>query len=111
MRRTFFQTRIFSKKLDSRGGDALLRRIEEEILKNPAAGATVAGTGGVRKLRIADPARGKGKRGGYRVLFLDLPGRHETFPIAFHGKDEADDLSSEGQRSIAQMVAAIKAEG
>jgi len=39
-----------------------------------------------------------------------LPGRHETFPIAFYVKDEADDLSSEGRRLIAQLVAAIKAE-
>jgi hypothetical protein len=111
MHRIFFQTRIFSKNLDRRGGDALLRRIEEEILKNPEVGATVAGTGGVRKLRIEDPARGKGKRGGFRVLYLDLPGRQETFLITFYGKDEADDLSSEGKRLIAQLVAAIKAEG
>ena len=91
MLRVFFQTQIFSKKLDSRGGDALLRRIEEEILKNPEAGATVAGTGGVRKLRIEDPQRGKGKRGGYRVLYLDLPDCEETFLITFYGKAEADD--------------------
>jgi mRNA-degrading endonuclease RelE of RelBE toxin-antitoxin system len=111
MHRIFFQTQIFSKKLDVRGGDALLRRIEEEILKNPEAGATVAGTGGVRKLRIEDPSRGKGKRGGYRVLYLDLPDARETFLITFYGKDEADDLSSEGKRLVAQIVAAIKAEG
>ena|ERR1035437_5153615 len=110
MLRTFFQTRIFSKKLDSRGGDALLRLIEEEVLKNPEAGATVAGTGGVRKLRIVDSERGKGKRGGYRVLYLDLPDRQETFLITFYGKDEADDLSTAGKKVIAQIVAAIKAE-
>ena len=110
MLRTFFQTRIFSKKLDSRGGDALLRLIEEEVLKNPEAGATVAGTGWVRKLRIVDSERGKGKRGGYRVLYLDLPDRQETFLITFYGKDEADDLSTAGKKVIAQIVAAIKAE-
>lgn len=110
MRRIFFQTHIFSKKLDARGGDQLLRRIEEEILKNPEAGATVAGTGGVRKLRIEDPSRQKGKRGGYRVLYLDLPDCEETFLITFYGKDEADDLSTEGKRLIHQIVTAIKAE-
>lgn len=110
MVRIFFQTQIFSKKIDSRGGDALLRRIEEEILRNPEAGATVAGTGGVRKLRIEDPQRGKGKRGGYRVLYLDLPDCRETFLITLYGKDEADDLSSEAKKLISQIVAAIKAE-
>jgi len=110
MRRIFFQTRIFSKKLDSRGGDHLLIRIEEEILKNQEVGAIVAGTGGVRKLRIEDPDRQKGKRGGYRVLYLDLPDCQETFLITFYGKDEADDLTSKGKALIAQIVAAIKAE-
>jgi mRNA-degrading endonuclease RelE of RelBE toxin-antitoxin system len=110
MERTFFQTQIFSKKLDGRGGDYFLRAIEDEILKNPEAGDTVAGTGGVRKLRVGDPARGKGKRGGYRVLYLDLPDCAQTFLITFYGKDEADDLSSDGKKLIAGLVASIKAE-
>ncbi len=110
MRRIFFQTQTFSKKLDSRGGQALLLRIEEEILKNPEAGATIAGTGGVRKLRIEDHERQKGKRGGFRVLYLDLPECQETFLITFYGKDEADDLSPEGKKTVARLVAAIKAE-
>ena len=110
MRRIFFQTRLFSKKLDARGGDDLLQSIEAEILKNTEVGDIVAGTGGVRKLRVEDPARQKGKRGGFRVLYLDLPDHEETFLITFYGKDEADDLSSEGKKLVAQIVAAIKAE-
>lgn len=110
MRRIFYQTHIFSRKLDSRGGSALLLRIEEEILKNPETGVLVAGTGGVRKLRIEDAERKKGKRGGFRVLYLDLPDCQETFLITFYGKDEADDLSAQGKKAISQMVTAIKAE-
>ncbi len=109
MRRIFFQTQLFSRKLDSRGGHDLLLRIEEEILKNPEAGAVIAGTGGVRKLRIEDVERKKGKRGGFRVLYLDLPDCQETYLITFYGKDEADDLSPEGKKLISQIVAAIKA--
>ena len=101
---------MFSKKLDARGNDALLQRIEAEILKNPEAGAIVPGTGGVRKLRVEDPARHKGKRGGFRVLYLDLPDCEETFLIVFYGKDEADDLSPDGKKLVAQIVASIKAE-
>lgn len=111
MRRIFYQTHIFSKKIDSRGGSKLLLRIEEEILKNPEVGVTVAGTGGVRKLRIEDPERNKGKRGGYRVMYLDLPDCQETYLITFYGKDEADDLSVEGKKIISHIVAAIRAEG
>ena len=45
------------------------------------------------------------------MLYLDLPDCEETFLITFYGKAEADDLSSEGKKLIAQIVAAIKAEG
>lgn len=110
MRRVFFQTQLFSKKLDSRGGDALLLKIEEAVLRNPEDGATISGTGGVRKLRIEDPERRKGKRGGFRVLYLDLADCQETFLITFYGKDEADDISAEGKRLIKEIVTAIKAE-
>ena len=96
MRRIFYQTHIFSKKLDSRGGPALLLRIEEEILKNPEVGATVAGTGGVRKLRKEDPDRKKGKT--------------RWMLGTFYGKDEADDFSAEAKKLISQIVVAIKAE-
>jgi hypothetical protein len=109
MRRLFFQTHLFSRKIDSRGGPGLLLRIEEEILKNPEAGAVVAGTGGVRKMRIEDLERKKGKRGGYRVLYLDLADCQETYLITFYGKDEADNLSAEGKKLVSQIVAAIKA--
>jgi len=104
----FFQTHIFSKKIDSRGGQSLLLRIEEEILKNPEAGAVIAGTGGVRKLRIEDVERNKGKRGGFRILYLDLPDCQETYLITFYGKDEADDLSPQGKKLMSQIVASIK---
>jgi hypothetical protein len=36
---------------------------------NPEAGALIRGTGGLRKLRFADERRGKGKRGGLRVIY------------------------------------------
>lgn len=44
------------------------------------------------------------------MLYLDLPDCQEVFLITFYGKDEADDLSNEGKKLIAQIVAAIKTE-
>ena len=110
MRRVFFQTHVFSKKIDQRGGPPLLLRIEDLILQNPTCGDVISGTGGVRKLRVEDPARQKGKRGGYRVLYLDLPGTEETYLITFYGKDEGDDLSADGKKLIADLVRLIKSE-
>ena len=108
MKRTFVQSGIFEKRLRERGGDELLRAIEAAVLDNPEAGDIVQGTGGVRKLRVADPARGKGKRGGFRVLFLDLPRTARTFLLYFYGKDEAEDLTADNKRAIAAVVKQIK---
>lgn len=111
MRRVFRQTPIFSEKLDAVGGDSLLRSIEDEILQNSEAGVTVAGTGGVRKLRASDPSRRKGKRGGLRILYLDLPDRERTYFLYLYGKDEAEDITADEKKMFRILVDRIKGEG
>lgn len=41
--------------------------LQKWLMANPEGGAVVPGSGGVRKLRWA--ATGRGKRGGYRVIY------------------------------------------
>jgi len=45
------------------------RNLQNFLLLTPKAGDVIAGTGGLRKLRFGDPKRGKGKRGGLRVIY------------------------------------------
>jgi hypothetical protein len=107
MKRVFIQTPVFSARLDERGGDSLLRAIEDELLKNPDAGDLVGGTGGVRKVRISDPERGKGKRRGFRVIHLNIPRRQHSLLITFYGKDEAEDLTRADREAIRALVRRI----
>ncbi|PIU00113.1 MAG: hypothetical protein COT74_07110 [Bdellovibrionales bacterium CG10_big_fil_rev_8_21_14_0_10_45_34] len=109
MRRLFVQSTGFYRILNHRpDGEEILRRIEWEILNNPEVGDLVQSTGGVRKMRIADHSRGKGKRGGMRVLYLDLPDRNHTHLIWIYSKDDADDLSPSGKKMIRLLVEKIK---
>jgi len=108
MIRTFLETPIFTEKLHAVGGDDLLRSIEDAILANPEAGATIAGTSGIRKLRAPDPSRGKGKRGGLRILYLDLPDRERTYLLYLYGKDEAEDLTADEKKTFKNLVMQIK---
>lgn len=48
--------------LDDEGFGAL----QGELMRNPAAGEVIEGTGGLRKMRYADKRRGKGKHSGPR---------------------------------------------
>ena len=43
--------------------------LQLELMANPKAGAVIEGTDGLRKLRQADPRRGKGKRGDLRIIY------------------------------------------
>jgi mRNA-degrading endonuclease RelE of RelBE toxin-antitoxin system len=65
---------------DLRLGDDDLRALEDEIARNPTRAPVVAGGGGARKIRRPDPVSGKGKSGGYRVLYAVLPdyGRYSS---------------------------------
>jgi len=107
MRRTFVETTSFVKRVDQEGLDAL-RQIQSELLKNPESGRVISGTGGLRKLRITDAGRRKGKRGGFRVIYLDLPKVELTYLLALYSKDEKDDISNEEKKVLRALVKQLK---
>jgi len=109
MRRTFVETGSFQREVDKEG-PGTLRLIQAELLKNPEAGRVLQGTGGLRKVRIADPSRDKGKRGGYRVIYLDLARVERTYLLALYDKDEKDDISPDEKRVLRALVAELKRE-
>lgn len=52
------------------------------------------GTGGLRKLRFEDKRRGKGKRGGLRVIYYYQTNAGEFLLFSIYDKDEVIDLTS-----------------
>ena len=49
--------------------DENFRDLQNALMENPEAGDVIEGTGSLRKIRHADQKRGKGKRGGLRVIY------------------------------------------
>ncbi|MFZ4403253.1 MAG: type II toxin-antitoxin system RelE/ParE family toxin [Pseudobdellovibrionaceae bacterium] len=90
--------------------DAKARQIENDILNNSEVGDIVSGTGGVRKFRMADESRGKGKRGGIRVLFLDLPHVQKTHLLFLLKKGESEDITADEKKAIRDLVVILKKE-
>lgn len=76
------------------------------MLKNPAAGEVIEGTGGLRKLRHADPRRGKGKRGGLRVINYWWDGGEQFWPFTLYDKDEMENLSTDQKKTLKAMLKA-----
>jgi hypothetical protein len=91
-------------------GELLAKRIEDEILKNPEAGDLIQGTGGLRKIRVADLARNKGKRGGLRIFYLDLLDVGRTHLVFLLRKGEADNISASEKSMLKELVNKIKGE-
>ena len=69
---TFVETTVFTKRISALGLEEPLRGLQLELLENPEAGDVEPATAGLRKIRLGDPSRGKGKRGGARVHYLWL---------------------------------------
>ena len=84
--------------------------LEQTILADPEAGDLVPGTGGLRKIRAAQRSVARGKRGGVRVYYLDLPGHEVTHLLAIFGKREKSDLSVKERREVAALVTLLKKE-
>ena len=89
----------------------MLANIQEDLLKNPDRGDLVAGLGGIRKERISDPSRGKGKRGGFRYMFLYLERRSHFHLLFLFAKNEQEDLDAKQRAILRGLVAQIKNEG
>ena len=66
---TFFETPAFTRHLSSYVNDDEYRALQYALMENPTMGEMIQGTGGFRELRWRDPRRGKGKRGGLRIIY------------------------------------------
>ncbi len=63
-------------------------------MTSPEKNDVIEGTGGLRKLRQPDPRRGKGKRGGLRVIYFWWEAGRQFWLYTLYNKDEMDDLSN-----------------
>ncbi|AEG70749.1 hypothetical protein [Ralstonia solanacearum] len=78
--------------------------LQQELLAQPDAGDVIKGTGGLRKLRFSDKRRGKGKRGGLRVIYYHWDGSSQFWMFVVYDKDEAADLSSDERKVLARLL-------
>lgn len=110
MQRTFIEVPMFTKKWKYLGlTDEDLRNLENILLENPKSGDVIQGTGGLRKIRI--PIEGKGKRGGGRVIYVDIELKECIYFINVYTKNEKDDLTDDERKAFKVMVNILKWEG
>ncbi|WP_159912368.1 type II toxin-antitoxin system RelE/ParE family toxin [Pantoea sp. 18069] len=86
--------------------DENFRALQQSLMKNPEAGDVIEGTRGLRKVRHADPRRGKGKRGGLRVIYYWWDGKNQFWLFTLYDKDEMDNLSPKQKAALKLMLKA-----
>jgi len=90
------------------GGGKREDRCELESTSAPFAKGKAQRDAAPGKARSSNPARGKGKRGGYRYMYLHLEHRGHIHLLYLLDKDEQEDLASEQRKEIRRMVAELK---
>jgi hypothetical protein len=81
---------------------------QRELSRHPDQGDLLEGCGGVRKVRLA--ARGKGKSGGARVIYLYLRHRERIYLLYLFTKGDAANLSADGKKTMRELAQQIRRE-
>jgi hypothetical protein len=104
MNLVFLETPLFTRLLGDYLGDESYRELQRALMENPELGDVMSGTGGFRKARWNDARRGKGKRGGLRIIYYYLTADHQIWFFTLYDKDEAADLNAEEKKALKKAI-------
>lgn len=99
---TFIETRLFTRLIDDYLSEGEYRELQMALIRNPRAGDIVPGSGGVRKLRWR--AAGRGKRGGYRVIYFSRVAQGVIWMLTIYPKNVAENIPAHVLREIRKEV-------
>ncbi len=104
MQAVFLELPAFERHRANYLDDENFRHLQVELLSNPECGNVISGTGGLRKMRFGDIRRGKGKRGGLRVVYFWWNQGRQFWLFAIYDKDEMEDLSADDRKHLKGML-------
>ena len=85
------ETPVFTRQVDAALSEEAFLTLQWTLLVAPDAGDVIPGSGGLRKLRVALP--GRGKRGGARLIYYWDKPRDQLFLLFPYPKNERADLT------------------
>jgi hypothetical protein len=100
----FIEAPAFTRHLPDYLNDDDYRKLQARLGANPGLGDLMPGTGGFRKARWGDVRRGKGRRGGLRIIYYHFRSDHQIWLMTLYDKDEASDLTASEKRALKAAI-------
>lgn len=102
----FIESKIFEKLREKYFDAEGYKAFQSFLLKEPGIGDTMQGTGGLKKVRWS--SKGKGKRGGVRIIYLYLVDKSHIHFLTVYAKNEMSDLTSDEKKILKAIAEEIK---
>jgi len=104
MEKVFLESEAFTEWVVEHLDDITYLRFQLFLMKNPNSGAVMSGCGGLRKVRLALPGSGRGKRGGARVLYLHVPELDRIYLLDAYTKNEKADVDADQKKRFKRLA-------
>ena len=104
----FVEVPSFTRQITELVDDAVYTEFQKQLLQNPKKGDVIPNSGGLRKVRMKLP--GRGKSGGARVIYLHIEERVIIVFFYVYTKTKSQNLSANQLKRLRAAVAVIKQE-
>jgi hypothetical protein len=100
----FIEAPAFTRNVFDYLKDDDYRTLQARLADSPELGDLMPGTGGFRKLRWADTRRGKGRRGGLRIIYYHFRSDSQIWLMTLYDKNEAADLTAKEKKALKASI-------
>lgn len=99
---TFVEALLFTKLVGEYLSDGEYAALQQALSKNPELGDVIPGSGGIRKVRWG--TRGRGKRGGVRVIYFVRNQVGVIWMLTIYAKNVAENIPVQLLRQIRREI-------
>lgn len=96
----FIETPTFEADREDHFSDKAFAEFQQLLADRPDAGPLIPGGHGLRKVRVAQP--GRGKRGGARVIYYWRTAENQILLVAVFAKNVRTDLTPAQLKALAK---------
>ncbi len=104
----FVETSAFTKHISAHLSDDSYAALQAFLAERPSAGTIIRGSGGLRKIRWR--SKGRGKRGGIRIIYYWRAPESRIYLLTVYGKGVRGDLTAAERASWRRVVKEIEHE-